>query len=63
MSDELMNDCLVTFIDGEIFSNISEDGIAHTFMDTRRKAKALDYICIVIFYLCNFLLMLQLFIL
>ena len=43
MSDELMNDCLVTFIDGEIFSNISEDDIIHTFMPMRKpKAKALD---------------------
>jgi hypothetical protein len=41
MSDELMNDCLLTFIDGEIFSNISEDDIIHTFMAMRKRiAKA-----------------------
>jgi len=37
ISDELMNDCLVTFIDGEIFSNISEDDIIHTFMAIRKR--------------------------
>ena len=43
MGDELLNDCLVTFIEREIFSNISEDDIIHTFMAMRkRKAKALD---------------------
>ena len=42
MSDELMNDCLVTFIDGEIFSDVSDDDIIHTFMATRNRiAKAL----------------------
>ena len=42
MSDELMNDCLVTFIDGEIFSDVSEDDIIQTFMATRNRiAKAL----------------------
>jgi hypothetical protein len=43
MCDELLNDFLVTFIEREIFSNISEDDIIHTFMVIRkRKAKALD---------------------
>ena len=37
MSDELMNDCLVTFIDGEIFSDVSEDDIIHTFMAMRNR--------------------------
>ena len=27
MCDELLNDCLVTFLEREIFSNISEDDI------------------------------------
>ena len=27
MGDELLNDCLVTFLEREIFSNISEDDI------------------------------------
>jgi len=30
MCDELLNDCLVTFLEREIFSNISEDDIIHT---------------------------------
>ena len=43
MCDELLNDCLVTFLEREIFSNISEDDIIHTFMAMRkRKAGALD---------------------
>ena len=43
MGDEILNDCLVTFIEREIFCNISEDDIIHTFMAMRkRKAKALD---------------------
>ena len=43
MCDEFLNDCLVTFIEREIFSNISEDDIIHTFMAMRkRKAGALD---------------------
>jgi len=43
MCDEFLNDCLVTWIEREIFSNISEDDIIHTFMAMRkRKAGALD---------------------
>ena len=43
MGDELLNDCLVTFIERGIFSNISEDDIIHTFVAMRkRKAGALD---------------------
>ena len=45
MGDELLNDCLVlwSLLLSEIFSNISEDDIIHTFMAMRkRKAKALD---------------------
>ena len=43
MCDEFLNDCLVTFIEREIFSNISGDDIIHTFMAMRkRKAGALD---------------------
>jgi hypothetical protein len=43
MSDELLNNCLVTFIERDIFSNVSDDTIIHTFMNMRkRKAKALD---------------------
>ena len=30
MCDKLLNDCLVTFLEREIFSNISEDDIIHT---------------------------------
>ena len=64
MCDELLNDCLAIFIYREFFSIISEGDIIHTFIAMRnRNTKALDYISIVIFYLCNFLLMLQLFIL
>jgi hypothetical protein len=39
MCDELLNNCLVTFIEREIFSNTSKDDIIHTFM-TMRKPKA-----------------------
>jgi len=43
MSDRLLNDCLVTFIERDIFSTVSEDGIVHAFMAMRkRKAKALN---------------------
>ena len=43
MSGRLLNDCLVTFIERDIFSTVSEDGIVHAFMATRkRKAKVLN---------------------
>ena len=43
MCDEQLYDCLVTFIERGIFSNISEDDIIHTFVAMRkRKAGALD---------------------
>ena len=43
MCEGLLNDCLVTFIEREIFSNVNKDDIIHTFMATRmRKSNALD---------------------
>jgi hypothetical protein len=43
MSDRLLNDCLVTFIECDIFSTISKDDIVHAFMAMRkRKVKALN---------------------
>jgi hypothetical protein len=43
MSDRLLNDCLVTFIERDIFSYVSEDDIIHTFMAMRkRKTRALN---------------------
>jgi hypothetical protein len=42
MSDRLLNDCLVTFIERDIFSTVSKDDIVHAFMAIRkRKVKAL----------------------
>jgi hypothetical protein len=38
-----LNDCLVTFIEHAIFSNVSEDDIIHLFMAIKkRKSKALE---------------------
>ena len=37
MCDELLNDCLVTFLEREIFSNISEDDIIHTIMAMKKR--------------------------
>jgi hypothetical protein len=43
MDDSLLNDCLVTFIEHAIFSNVSEDDIIHLFMAIKkRKSKALE---------------------
>jgi hypothetical protein len=43
MSDKLLNNCLVTFIERDIFSNVSEEDIIHSFMTMKkRKAKALE---------------------
>jgi hypothetical protein len=43
MSDRLLNDCLVTFIERDIFSTVSEDDIVHAFMAMRkRKVGALN---------------------
>jgi hypothetical protein len=43
MSDRLRNDCLVTFIERDIFSYVSEDDIIHAFMAMRkRKTRALN---------------------
>jgi len=36
MSDRLLNDCLVTFIEHDIFSSVSEDDIIHAFMAMRK---------------------------
>jgi hypothetical protein len=42
MSDQLLNDCLVTFIERDIFSNVSEDDIVNLFMSMKkRKFKAI----------------------
>jgi len=37
MSDRLLNDCLVTFIERDIFSSVSEDDIIHAFMAMRKR--------------------------
>jgi len=37
MCDKLLNDCLVTFLEREIFSNISEDDIIHTIMAMKKR--------------------------
>jgi hypothetical protein len=44
MSENLLNgDCLVTFIERDIFSNVSEDDIIHLFMAMKkRKSNALE---------------------
>jgi hypothetical protein len=43
MSDRLLNDCLVTFIERDIFSSVSEDDIIHAFVAMRkRKTRALN---------------------
>jgi len=43
MGDQLLNDCLVTFIERDIFSNVSEDDIVNLFMSTKkRKFKAVE---------------------
>jgi hypothetical protein len=51
MSDNLLDDCLVNFIECDISSNnISEDDIVHAFMAMRkRKAKALKKFWSVLF--------------
>jgi hypothetical protein len=43
MGDELLNDCLVTYIERDIFSKVSEDDIIKSFMTMRkRKVKNLE---------------------
>jgi hypothetical protein len=43
MSDRLLNDCLVTFIELDIFSTVSKDDIVHAFVAMRKhKVKALN---------------------
>jgi hypothetical protein len=43
MTKNLLNDCLVTFIERDIFSNVSEDDIIHLFMAMKkRKSNALE---------------------
>ena len=43
MCDEFLNDCLVTFIERDIFSNVSEDDIVNLFMSMKkRKFKAIE---------------------
>ena len=37
MCEGLLNDCLVIFIEREIFSNISEDDIIHTIMAMKKR--------------------------
>ena len=37
MSNKLLNDCLVTFIERDIFSNVNEDAIIYTFMNMRKR--------------------------
>jgi len=37
MSDSVLNDCLVTFIERNIFSSLSEDDIIHVFMAMRKR--------------------------
>ena len=36
-SDRLLNDCLVIFIERDIFSTVSEDGIVNAFMESAKQ--------------------------
>ena len=38
MGDNLLDDCLVTFIERDIFLQLSEEEIINTFMAIRRQA-------------------------
>jgi hypothetical protein len=38
MSDCLLDDCLLTFIEQDIFMNVKEDDIIDTFMVIRRRS-------------------------
>ena len=43
MGENLLNNCLVTFIECAILSNVSEDDIIHLFMAMKkRKSNALE---------------------
>jgi hypothetical protein len=37
MNDELLNHCLVIFIEREVFINVSDDAIVKTFMAMRQR--------------------------
>lgn len=37
MSDDLLNDCLVTFIERDVFLKVSEDDIVEAFMAKERR--------------------------
>ena len=54
MSDRLLNDCLLTFIERDIFSSVSEDDIIHAFMTMRKKQiKVAFYIYVRTYLICN----------
>ncbi|WVZ94354.1 hypothetical protein U9M48_040254 [Paspalum notatum var. saurae] len=43
MGDQLLNDCLVTFTEREIFSNVSEDDIVDLFMAMKKRKRKAGY--------------------
>jgi hypothetical protein len=64
--ENLLNGCLVTFIECDIFSNMSEDDIIHLFMAVKkRKSNALDAyeVSFLILCLCKSLPILNIYVL
>ena len=47
ISDQPLNDCLVTFIEKEFFLQVSDDDIAHRFEKMKARRKINKMLCIV----------------
>jgi hypothetical protein len=55
MCDSLLDDCLVTYIERDIFFEVNEEDIIETFMALRkRRGQISSIIAIFMFNVCNF---------